>query len=617
MSDNLRNLTQDDIDKIRAGNTEHICKSCENKFPRFMMENDDVCYTCYEKVHGEGIDGSVEEKEVDRVHTVDSVGDGYGVGDYINNDAVAQAEKFRSDVKQVLLRRELARRRLLPFIQEFKVGYLAGWVHKDICLRLERFSEAVVRGEAPRLMLFMPPRSGKSEIISRNFPAWHLGRNPEHEIIACSYAASLANSFSRKVRDILRDPAYHAMFETRLDKESQAVENWLTNEGGGYVSAGVGGAIVGKGAHVLLIDDPTKGRDEAKSESVQESIRDWYTGSAYTRLTAGGGVLIIMQRWAEDDLAGWLLQTDEDNGGIENWEVVRYPAIAEEDEMYRNRGDALHPDRYDEKAFERIRATLGERDWHALFQQNPLPDTGDYFKKNMFTMVGPETVPDISLLKVYAAWDLAVGQKEANDFSVGVYVGVDDRSKIWVLHVEKLKVDTLELCDKILDLHNMYKPIATGMEHGQISMAIGPFMEVRCKERGIFPYFEELKPGRKDKEARANNIRGRMQQGMVLFPKGNMDVAELISECLKFPNGKHDDAVDAISYIGILLHTLSSYKAPPKAKKESWRDKFLREQTAKQNGGDDGSWMSSFIKTTFGSLVHTAFLDELRYGAAA
>lgn len=596
-NDGPKEYTQEEIDKIRAGATEHKCSECEEVFAGFMMEFSSLTrrYTCFDCIakHSDNSDGT-EDKEDDRKGLDFRLKSGLDLPNpHAHITDTTSTDKFRNDAKRILLRRELARRRLLPFIEEFKVGYQAGWVHKDICQRLEKFSAAVVAGESPRLMLFMPPRSGKSEIISRNFPAWHLGQHPDHEIIACSYAASLANSFSRKVRDILRDPAYHSMFNTRLDKESQAVENWLTNGGGGYVSAGVGGSIVGKGAHVLLIDDPTKGRDEAKSESVQESIRDWYTGSAYTRLTSGGGVLIIMQRWAEDDLAGWLLQNDEDNGNIENWQVVRYPAIAEEDEDYRNRGEALHPERYDETAFKRIRATLGERDWHALFQQNPLPDSGDFFKKEMFTMVSSAEVPRLSELKVYAAWDLAVGKKEVNDFSVGVYVGIDDRAKIWVLHVEKVKMDTLELCTNILDLHVKFSPISTGMEHGQISLAIGPFMEVLCKEKRIFPYFEPLKPGKNDKEARANNIRGRMQQKMVLFPRGDMGVSELISECLKFPNGKHDDAVDALSYIGILLNTLSSFTKAIEEEKEGWKEKFLREQMIAQAESGDTTWMAS------------------------
>lgn len=594
MVENSDDFSQSHIDEIRAKNEICSCPSCGQQVIKMLMHNG-LCGDCAAKVDSE-FDPSVADAEVDRVQEYTPT-DTLGIPNtYQKTDFDALRKNMAKDAKQILLMRELARRKLLPFIMEFKAGYKAGWVHKDICRRLEKFSEAVRNNESPRLMLFMPPRSGKSEIVSRNFPAWHLGRNPEHEIIACSYAASLANSFSRKVRDILRDPAYHNIFEeTRLDKESQSVENWLTNKGGGYVSAGVGGGIVGKGAHVLIIDDPTKGRDEAKSESVQESIRDWYTGSAYTRLTAGGGVLIIMQRWAEDDLAGWLLEEDANNGFLENWEVVRYPAIATEDETYRNKGDALHPERYDEKAFKRIRATLGERDWHALFQQNPLPDTGDFFKKNMFKYYKSSEQPPLDELKIYAAWDLAVGIKQTNDYSVGIYIGLDERSRIWVLHIERCKVKTLELCQKILDLHKQYNPLCTGMEHGQISMSIEPFLEVMMREQKIFPYIEKLKPGRSDKEARASSIRGRMQQGMVLFRKGCEVVSEVVAECLKFPNGKNDDSVDALAYIGLLLNMFSNYKGKPEEKKESWKDKFIREQLDKQmNESLSGStWMSS------------------------
>ena len=197
----------------------------------------------------------------------------------VRNNFAGDADEAVFDVRlnaqQILARRELSRRRFLPFVYEFRPGYQAGWVHKDICRRLEKFSRDVAAKLSPRLMLFMPPRSGKSELVSRCFSAWHLGHFPTDEIIACSYAASLANSFSRKVREILRDPAYRTIFpKTALDKSSQAVEQWMTSAGGGYVAAGVGGPIVGKGANVLIIDDPTKGREEAKSDVVKEAVKD-------------------------------------------------------------------------------------------------------------------------------------------------------------------------------------------------------------------------------------------------------------------------------------------------------------------------------------------------------
>ena len=201
---------------------------------------------------------------------------------------VKRLEEKRPDAKELakqeLARRELSKRRLLPFVTRFFPEYQAGWVHKDICERLEKFSDAVANKESPRLMLFMPPRHGKSLLASTYFPAWHIGRNPTHEFIACSYSGSLAMSFSRKVRQVLREKPYQTVFkETRLDKDSQSAEAWLTDKGGGYVAAGVGGAITGKGAHVLVIDDPVKNREDAESETGRQSVKDWYTSTAYTR----------------------------------------------------------------------------------------------------------------------------------------------------------------------------------------------------------------------------------------------------------------------------------------------------------------------------------------------
>lgn len=568
----------------------HKCNGCGMSLPEDCYHTTRVgrsviCIDCEEQIAGE-FDSSIATTPLDR-----------NAEDYRPTDGLEiplpdfdkPEFNYAEEAGVALRRRELARRHLLPFIAEFKAGYSVGWVHKDICKRLKTFAEKVERGENPRLMLFMPPRSGKSEIVSRNFPAWFLGRNPEMEIIACSYASSLANSFSRKVRDILRDPAYNNIFpNTGLDKDNQSVEQWMTTEGGGYVSAGVGGAIVGKGANVLLIDDPIKGRDQAKSESVKESIRDWYTGSAYTRLAPGGGVLIILQRWAEDDLAGWLLAEDaanEDEDTKENWEVVLYPAIAEKDETYRRKGEALHPERYDEKAFARIRRTVGERDWNALFQQNPLPDSGDYFKEEMFTLVGRSEYPPIEEMQVYAAWDLAIGQKEENDFSVGVYIGVCQNKQVWVLHVERCKLDSKELTDKFFELDDLYRPILTGFEQGHIEKAIGPFLDEEMIRQGHYFTYEPLPVGRKDKQIRATTIRGMMQRGVVHWDRNSSVQADAKAEMLKFPNGKHDDAVDAMAHIGIMIRLLVSKRAEKPKKKEGWRERFLKKQKHASLGG--------------------------------
>lgn len=196
--------------------------------------------------------------------------------------------------QRLLAQRVLARRRLLYFTQLTLPTYQPGWVHDDIARRLERFSQAVEERRSPRLMLLCPPRTGKSELASIRYPAWHLGRCPSHEIINVGYNLDLPMRFSRKVRELLRDPLYQALFpQTRLDPESGAAEAWLTTAGGGLTAAGVGGGITGKGAHVLIIDDPVKNQEEADSAEARDKIDEWYQTVAYTRLAPGGGVLVI------------------------------------------------------------------------------------------------------------------------------------------------------------------------------------------------------------------------------------------------------------------------------------------------------------------------------------
>jgi predicted phage terminase large subunit-like protein len=200
----------------------------------------------------------------------------------------------KADALKELASRQLSKRRLLPFAQRLNPKYLPGWVHEDICRRLERFSDDVAKGLSPRLMLLMPPRHGKSELASKMFPAWHLGRHPDHEVIACSYNISLAMGFSKKIKAIMDDPAYQTVFDTRLDPNNRSTEEWtIQGNTGGYVAAGVGGGITGKGAHVLCIDDPIKNAEEADSATTRDSIWDWYGSTAYTRLAPGAGVLII------------------------------------------------------------------------------------------------------------------------------------------------------------------------------------------------------------------------------------------------------------------------------------------------------------------------------------
>ena len=229
---------------------------------------------------------------------------------------MATPQNKDQEAKRLLAQRELARRRLLPFITAFESDYRAGWVHKDICARLEKFTQDILDKKSPRLMLSMPPRHGKSLIASTYFPAWFLGRFPELEVIATSYSSSLASKFSRSVRHLFREPQFQKVFpQVSLDKDAQNIENWFTTSGGSYTAAGVGGGITGRGADCLIIDDPIKNAEDAESDLFRDNLFEWFQSTAYTRLSPGGGIIIIQTRWHHDDLAGRLEELSSNEGG--------------------------------------------------------------------------------------------------------------------------------------------------------------------------------------------------------------------------------------------------------------------------------------------------------------
>lgn len=509
-------------------------------------------------------------------------------------------------VQAEIASRVLAKRHLIPFTKRFNPKYKDGWVHRDICRRLERFSREVAEGKSPRLMLLMPPRHGKSELASRSFPAWHLGHYPEHEFIACSYNLSLAMGFSRKVKQIIDDPTYASVFPgTRPDPNNWSTEEWgLAGERGGYVAAGIGGPITGKGAHCLVIDDPVKNAEEADSSDARDKIWEWYLSTAYSRLAPGGGVLIIQTWWHDDDLAGrlqTLMKTGSDDEFIDQFEVIKYPAIAEADEYLntatdlieydvapeqrelpnfiplRKKGEALHPERYDLNKLLRIKAqNNGGRWWSALYQQNPVPNDGGYFMKEQFRQGG---APDKSRCNVLIAWDFAISEKKQNDYTVGTVGLQDDNDILHVVDQVRFKSgNAFFIVEAILNLATKWYSAANtslviGFEDGQIYRAIEALLTKRMRERQFYPSTVVLKPIT-DKLARGRVLQGRMQQGMVSFAAGASWYDGLKAEMLRFPAGAHDDQVDSISWMA----QMAVGKAPPAKPKttemKSWRDKL-------------------------------------------
>ena len=505
-------------------------------------------------------------------------------------------KKAEADPAKELALRALCRRRLLPFVQRFRPKYLAGWVHEDICRRLERFVRAVEAGESPRLLLLLPPRSGKSELGSRNFPPWVLGQHPDWEIIAASHTQSLTLSFSRYVRDLVRDPAYKAIFpDLMLDPASQSIENWNTLQGGGYMAAGVGTGISGRGCHILVVDDVVKDAEAADSVTIRENTWEWYISTAYTRLAPGGGVLGILTWWHEDDWAG-RIQDVMKSGDGDVFEVVKYPAINEEGDEYilpddtiqqfapesdpppegsrltRLRNTAIHPARYTTAMMVKIKMNLIssglKRVWNALYQQNPVPDDGVYFTKEMMRWyTHPPRRQDMF---VYQAWDFAITEKTDSDWTVCCTLGQDEADNLYVLHILRFRSgDGNAIVDDILDQYEMFKPDLIGFEDGQIWKSLTSQFKKRCDERKLYPNSELLQP-LTDKKVRAGPLKGRMQNGK-LFVRQNQPWTEPFrQEFMKFPSGKYDDQIDATAWCVRLTLTKSAPKAKAPPPQTSW-----------------------------------------------
>lgn len=384
-------------------------------------------------------------------------------------------------------------------------------------------------------MIFMPPRHGKSELASRKFPARYLGRHPTRQIIAASYNSDLATDFGRDVRNLMASPEYGEVFpNVQLRADSKAADRMNTNHGGAYFAAGVGTATTGRGAHLGIIDDPFKDREDADSETLREKVWNWYRSTFFTRLMPGGAVVLIQTRWHEDDLAGRLLEQDgrvEDGG---EWHVLELPAIAD--------GRALWPEWYPLDSLERIRRTVGPREWSALYMQRPQPDEGGFFRRDWFGTW--EQRP--AHLRVYGTSDYAVTDG-GGDYTVHRIWGVDAAGGLYRLDGWRGQTAADEWIDRKLDLIAKWKPWAWFGEAGVIQKAVEPMLRRRMRERQIACRLEWV-PSIHDKPTRARGFQARASMGKVWFERD----ADL-SEFLAFPAGKHDDEVDVAGLMGRAL----------------------------------------------------------------
>ncbi len=456
---------------------------------------------------------------------------------------------------QELTAEDYAFSRLISYAAYQWPGYRDASHHRLIARHLE----AVERGDITRLMITMPPRHGKSMLASEFFPAWYLGRNPDHYVVTATYAQELADDFGRKVKNQIEDDAFRAVFPgVGLADDSKSAKRFhIEGEAGGYehstsqrgafYAVGVGGPLTGRGAHLLLIDDPVKNREDAESEVIRRKTKDWYTSTAYTRLMPGGRVVIIQTRWHEDDLSGWLLADHQHEG----WVVLNLPAIADD-------GAALWPEQYDVAALEKIKLAVGPRDWSALYQQRPTPETGDYFKKEWIHLV--DHLPPLSSVMTYGGSDYAV-TADGGDFTVHAVLGLSQSGDPWLFDVWRKQASSDKWVDAFCDLVLKWKPIGWAEESGQIKSGVGPFLLKQMMQREAYVAREQF-PTRGDKAVRAQSFRGLIATRGLRIHKDAPFLTDLVNEMMSFPVGVHDDQVDALGLIGQLIDRMSNGNKP-------------------------------------------------------
>lgn len=437
-----------------------------------------------------------------------------------------------------------ARKGLSYFTLHTKPDYLLGWVHKEICDELDRFLQDVADKKSPRLIITMPPRSGKSELVSRRFPAFALGRNPDLQIIATSYSSDLSQRFNRDVQRVIDDEQYFELFpKTKLNNSRVRTDSRgsyirtsdlfeIVGHAGAYRSCGVGGGITGQGADILIIDDPIKDRAQAASKTIRDSIWDWYTSTAYTRLSPGGGVIVMATRWHTDDLIGRLIQR---MGEGDTFRIVNYPAIAEHDELHRKAGEALHPERYPLSTLLQIQKTIGSRDWEALYQQHPVPDGGALFKLEWFRRWTATSLPpefDHTLM----SWDMTFKDSKNSDYVVGQVWGKKGPN-FYLLDQVRGQWDFVKTKEMVRVLaHKWPRVVRKLVEDKANGSAV--ISELKSTVSGFVP----ITPT-ESKEARASSVTPYFEAGNVFIPEDSAApwVPHYVSELLEFPAGSHDD----------------------------------------------------------------------------
>lgn len=405
---------------------------------------------------------------------------------------------------------------------------------------LARYVETGGKEGISRLMIFMPPRHGKTLTASRLFPAWLLGRLPNVRLIMASYGSTLAKRNSRFVRNMIKSKRFRMVYpDLRLSDDTASAAEWdIADHEGGAIAAGVGGGVTGHGAKLIIIDDPVKNRAEAESPVKRLTVKEWYTNDLLTRLEEPGGAILLMNtRWHQDDLAGWLLSDEADQ-----WTVISFPALAEEhDPLGRTEGEALWPERFDAANLATRRIKMGEYAFASLYQQRPKPRGGAVFDSVKVQVV--DTPPEC--IHVVRFYDLAVTAKRTSDYSAGCKMGVTRDMKPVIFDVWRAQLTLPEVHEAIVQnavLDGKGVPIRLEAEKAGIVE-----MDYMLRDPRLAGYAIDAKPPVGDKFVRAGPFASRVNAGHAVAVKGRYLQAYLDELSMFQAGADHDDQVDASS----------------------------------------------------------------------
>jgi predicted phage terminase large subunit-like protein len=434
-----------------------------------------------------------------------------------------------------LKNRELVQQRFIKYVEKVWPTFISGAHHKRMAEAFER----VANGTCKRLIINMPPRHTKSEFASYLLPSWFLGKFPHKKVIQTSHTAELAVGFGRKVRNLVDSEVYHDIFpDLSLQADSKAAGRWNTSRGGDYFAIGVGGAVTGKGADLLIIDDPHSEQEAAMAASnpeVYDKVYEWYTSGPRQRLQPGGAIVVVMTRWAQRDLTGQVLKASAARGG-EEWEVIEFPAILPS-------GNPLWPQFWSLGELEALREELPNAKWQAQYQQNPVGNESAIVKRDWWKWWEKDGPPQCQY--ILQTWDTAFEKNNRADYSAGTTWGVfnldEDNSapNIILLNTYKKRVEYPDLKRDVLKEYHDYEPDGVLIE----KKASGAPLIYDLRAMGV-PVQEYTPSKGQDKIARLNSVSDIIASGKVWVPQTRW-AEELVDEVAAFPSGDHDDLVDA------------------------------------------------------------------------